>query len=784
MSGGVRIFDPRSPGEAAPQAVETPPPPDVFIDPVCGMTVKPDSPHRHEHDGVLYLFCNPKCRVKFIDSPETYRHGDVAEPVEIAGAEYTCPMHPEVRQQGFGTCPKCGMALEPMLPTLDETENPELVDFRRRFWGALPLTTIVFVLAMFAHQRPEIGGIPRVWIEAAFATPVVLWAGWPFFERWWQSIHTLAPNMWTLIGTGTGAAWSYSMVAVIAPSIFPASLGAHGGPGVYFEAAAVIISLTLLGQILELKARARTGDALRALLRLAPSRARRIGRDGHEEDVDIDRVRTGDRLRIRPGEQIPVDGRVVEGHSAVDESMLTGEPMPVTRTPGDALIGGTINTDGSLIMEARAVGATTVLARIVAMVASAQSSRAPMQRIADQVASVFVIVVVAVALAALLGWGIAGGDWTFGIVSAVAVLIIACPCALGLATPMSIMVASGRAAHRGILFREAEAIERLRDVDTLVVDKTGTLTEGRPAVVAVMSTTPHQEDDVLRRAASVNQGSEHPLAKALVTAARSRDLPLAKATSFQALAGRGVQGRLDDATLLLGTQALLQSHGVDTASLGAFIDTQQAAGASIACLAVDGMAAGAVAFSDPVKSTTLSALGKLGEAGVKLIMATGDSGPAAAHVAKVLGLAAWHADARPEDKLALVNSLKAQGRVVAMAGDGINDSPALAAADVGIAMGTGTDVAIQSAAVTLVRGDLRGIAEAITISRDTVRNMHQNLAFAFGYNMLGVPLAAGVFFPFTGWLLSPMLAAAAMSLSSLSVVLNALRLGRARRENA
>ncbi len=772
LSGGVQIFDPRNPGAAPPSQIAEPQNP--FIDPVCGMTVKPESPHRHTHDGVLYLFCNPKCRVKFIDAPEVYLQGTAPEPEIIPGAEYGCPMHLEVRQIGFGMCPDCGMALEPLMPTLDAGENPELTDFRRRFFWSLPFTIGVFVLAMFAHEHAAVAGMPRLWLEALFATPVVLWVGWPFFERWWQSIVRRAPNMWTLIGTGTGAAWIYSMFALLAPSLFPEALQG----GVYFEAAAVIISLTLLGQILELKARARTGDALRALLKLSPARARRLLKDGREEDVEIDRVKPGDSLRIRPGEQIPVDGRVVEGQSAVDESMLTGEPLPVNRRVGDVLIGGTLNTDGSLIMEARSIGASTVLSQIVALVAKAQSSRAPMQRLADEVAGVFVVIVVLIALVALLGWGFFAANWTFGVISAVAVLIIACPCALGLATPMSIMVASGRAARSGILFREAAAIERLRDIDTLVIDKTGTLTEGRPAIIAIRNDPTMDNDHVLALAASINQGSEHPLAKAMIAAALVTGSPLQAVVDFQALAGRGVRGVIEGTEVLLGTKALLDESGVDTTFFSSFIDQHQSQGASVSCLAVKGIAVGALAFGDPIKATTRSALEELREAGINVIMATGDSGPAARHVANQLGMETWRGDARPEDKLALIEELKRAGRVVAMAGDGINDSPALAAADVGIAMGTGTDVAMQAASVTLVRGDLRGIAEAITISRETVRNMHQNLAFAFGYNALGVPLAAGAFFPFTGWLLSPMLAAAAMSLSSVSVVFNALRLAR------
>jgi Cu+-exporting ATPase len=774
MTVGVQHFDPRQP--SPPIEVPREPEHKPFIDPVCGMTVKPESPHRHEHDGVLYLFCNPKCRTRFIDSPETYLGPKRTPPESVPGAEYGCPMHPEVRQIGFGTCPQCGMALEPLLPSVDETENPELTDFRRRFWWSLPFTAGVFVLAMFGHGHAQMGGVPRVWIEAVLAAPVVFWAGAPFLVRWWQSLTRVTPNMWTLIGTGTGAAFVYSLLAAFLPEMFPQALRLHGGVGVYFEAAAVIVSLTLLGQMMELKARARTGDALRALLKLAPSRARRILADGREEDVDVSAVQPGDRLRIRPGEQIPVDGRVIDGQSAVDESMLTGEPMPVPHGEGDSLIAGTLNTDGALVMKAEAVGASTVLSQIVALVASAQASRAPMQRLADEVASGFVLVVVLIAITTLVAWGWLADDWAMGVVTSIAVLIIACPCALGLATPMSIMVASGRAARQGVLFREAAAIERLCEVTTLIVDKTGTLTEGRPELMTTFPVSGVNERELIRYAASVNQGSEHPLARSVVAIARKQGIAIGTVTRFQALAGRGVQGRVDGDDVLLGTTVMLREHGVDTAELNSFVESRQSEGASVSCLAVNGRAVGALVFADPVKPTTPQALLSLREAGVEVIMATGDSSRAAFHVAKQLGIRNWHGDVRPEDKLALVNTFKQKGSVVAMAGDGINDSPALAGADVGIAMGTGTDVAIRSAAVTLVRGDLRGIVGALTISRQTVRNMRQNLVFAFVYNAVGIPLAAGLLYPFTGALLSPMFAAAAMSLSSVSVVMNALRL--------
>lgn len=776
MSEGVQYFDPRQP--VSPPEVPSRRSPDAYIDPVCGMTVKPDSLHRHEHDGVLYLFCAPKCRTKFIDDPESYLASDKAPPESLPGIEYGCPMHPEVRQIGFGTCSICGMALEPLIPTLDETENPELTEFRHRFWWSLPFTAAVFLLAMFGHGQAEMIGVPRVWIEAALAAPVVCWAGAPFFVRGWQSIIQMAPNMWTLIATGTGAAFVYSLTAALVPGLFPEALRPHGEVGVHFEAAAVIISLTLLGQMMELKARARTGDALRALLRLAPARARRINADGQEEEVDVSSVHPGDHLRIRPGEQIPVDGRVIDGQSAVDESMLTGEPMPATRSEGDSLTAGTLNTDGALVMRAEAVGASTVLSQIVALVASAQASRAPMQRLADEVASGFVLVVVLIAVTTLFTWGWFFDDWPMGIVTSIAVLIIACPCALGLATPMSIMVASGRAANHGVLFREAAAIERLCAVTALVVDKTGTLTEGRPELTRVFPVGGMDEQKLLRYAASVNQGSEHPLARSVVTAARKQGVEIEAVTQFQALAGRGVQGHIGGDEVLLGTASMLQERDVDTSPLNGFVEARQTEGSSISCLAVNGVVVGALVFADPVKTTTPDALARLREVCVEVVMATGDSGRAADHVARQLGIDNWRGDVRPEDKLALVNELKQKGAVVAMAGDGINDAPALAGADVGIAMGTGTDVAIQSAAVTLVRGDLCGIVEALTVSRQAVRNMRQNLVFALVYNAVGVPLAAGLLYPFTGALLSPMLAAAAMSLSSVSVVLNALRLNR------
>ena len=758
-----------------------------LIDPVCGMTVSSGSPHQHLVESHTYYFCSAGCRTKFAADPHKYLHPEqsLAEPPDpaLAGAEYSCPMHPEVLQLGPGTCPKCGMALEPVMPSLEEQDNPELDDFRRRFWWTLPLTGLVFVIAMSGGAFDGLLGATRPWVELALATPVVLWAGRPFFERWWQSLFTRQLNMWTLIGTGTGAAWLYSVVATVAPGSFPDSFRMSGQVGVYFEASAVIISLTLLGQILELKARSETGAAIRALLGLAPKTARRIRDDGTEEDIPLTHVHPGDRLRVRPGEKVPVDGVVLEGGSAVDESMLTGEPMPVGKSPGDALIGASLNTSGALVMQAEKVGSATVLARIVQMVANAQRSKAPMQRMADRVAGYFVAVVISVAVLTFFGWGLfgPGPGWAFGLINAVAVLIIACPCALGLATPMSVMVATGNAAARGILFRDAAAIEHLREVDTLVVDKTGTLTEGKPAFDAVTAAGEFTDDEVLRIAASLDQGSEHPLAQAIVTEAGRRKLALAPAEGFESASGVGVSGTVDGRAVALGNTALMDQQGVDWRILAAQAERLRARGASVMYLAVDGRLAGLLAVADPVKASTPEAIAVLRASGLRIVMATGDGLTTAQAVAAELGIDEVHGEMRPQDKDDLVAALQAQGHRVAMAGDGINDAPALARADVGIAMGTGTDVAMSTAQVTLVKGDLRGIAAARQLSVATVRNMRQNLLFAFLYNGLGVPIAAGVLYPFTGLLLSPMIAAVAMSMSSLSVVGNALRLRRRER---
>ena len=749
-------------------------------DPVCGMTVTEKSPHHIQHEGRPYYFCSARCLQKFSAEPKKYLQpvAPVADATAAAGTLYTCPMHPEIRQDHPGNCPKCGMALEPEMPELEETDNPELVDFQRRFWWTLPLTAVVTVLAMLGHRLAWFDMATQSWIELVLTLPIALWAGWPFFVRGAQSIVNRSPNMWTLISLGTGAAFVYSVVATVAPQVFPESFVSMGRVAVYFEAATVIISLTLLGQILELKARSQTSAAIRSLLGLAPKTARRIAADGSEEDVPLTHVHVGDLLRVRPGEKVPVDGVVVEGSSSVDESMLTGEPLPVTKRAGDKLIGATMNTSGALIMRSEHVGSATVLAQIVQMVALAQRSRAPMQRMADTVAGYFVVGVVGIALLTFFGWGVFGPQpsWIYGLINAVAVLIIACPCALGLATPMSIMVATGRGATNGVLFRDAAAIENLRKVDTLVVDKTGTLTEGRPTFERALGAPGFGEDEVLRLAASLDQGSEHPLAAAIVAAAREKGLTLDRPEQFDSESGIGVRGTVAGKALALGNTALMTLLGVDVSTLAEQAEALRAQGASVMHLAVDNHLAGLLVVSDPVKATTPDALASLRKAGLRVVMATGDGLTTARAVGQRLGIDEVHGEVKPADKLALIETLQAQGRFVAMAGDGINDAPALARADVGIAMGTGTDVAMNSAQLTLVKGDLRGIATARELSVATVANMKQNLAFAFVYNALGVPLAAGVLFPFTGWLLSPMIAALAMSLSSASVISNALRL--------
>ncbi len=750
-------------------------------DPVCGMMVDPaTTPHQARHDGNDYAFCSDGCRRRFIADPQRY----LAAPAGIvkpapAGTRYTCPMHPEIVQDGPGSCPLCGMALEPAMPSLEDDENPELTDFRRRFWWSLPLSVATMALAMLAMTPVLYGLSPdlRVWIELALATPVVLWAGWPFLQRWAQSIRNRSPNMWTLIGTGVLAAFGYSVVATVAPGLFPPSFQQHGHVGVYFEAAAMIISLTLLGQLMELRARAKTSAAIKSLLGLAPKTARVLREDGHEEDVEIAALQPGDRVRVRPGEKVPVDGTVMEGRSSIDESMLTGEPVPVGKTVGDSVIGATLNGTGSLVVRADRLGDDSMLAQIVQLVAQAQRSRAPMQRMADTVAYWFVLAVLSVAVLTFFGWGLFGPapSWTHAVLSAVAVLIIACPCALGLATPMTIMVATGRAAQHGVLFRDAEAIEALRQVDTLVVDKTGTLTEGRPAFRDVQAVPPFHADQILQWAASLDQGSEHPLAAAIVAEAKARRMTLTAVADFDSLTGMGVQGVVAGKALLLGNTALMDEHGIALEALREGAAQLRSTAASVMYLAVDGQLGGLLAVADPIKASTAEAITQLHRDGLRIVMATGDGTATAEAVARELGLDEVHGEMRPADKAALIRTLQAQGRTVAMAGDGINDAPALASADVGIAMGNGTDVAMSSAQVTLVKGDLRGILRARQLSTASVRNMRQNLGFAFLYNALGIPVAAGVLYPL-GIVMSPMLAALAMSLSSVSVISNALRL--------
>ena len=766
----------------APEGPASGPTDQTLKDPVCGMTVTRQSPHHAEHAGRPYWFCSAGCQGKFLSQPQKYLAPATAPaeppPATAEGTVYTCPMHPEIRQDHAGSCPKCGMGLEPVMPSLEDEANPELADFTRRFWWTLPLTVVVTVLAMFGHQLGWMDMAAQSWLELLLTLPIVGWAGWPFFVRGVQSAINRSPNMWTLISLGTGSAFVYSVVATVAPQAFPDSFISMGRVAVYFEAAAVIISLTLLGQLLELKARSQTSAAIKSLLGLAPKTARRIAADGTEEDIPLAHVHVGDRLRVRPGEKVPVDGVVVEGSSALDESMLTGEPLPVSKRAGDKLIGATLNTSGALVMQSEHVGSATVLSQIVQLVAMAQRSRAPMQRMADAVAGVFVYGVVAAALLTFFGWGLFGPEpsWVYGLINAVSVLIIACPCALGLATPMSIMVATGRGATHGVLFRDAAAIENLRKVDTLIVDKTGTLTEGRPSFEQALGVGGFEADEVLRLAASLDQGSEHPLAAAIVAAAREKHLALDKPEQFDTASGIGVRGNVGGKPLALGNTALMAQLGIDVAPMAAQAEALRAEGASVMHLAVDGKLAGILAVSDAVKATTAEALAALRKAGIRVVMATGDGLTTARAVAQRLGIAEVHGEVQPADKLKLVEKLQSEGRVVAMAGDGINDAPALARADVGIAMGTGTDVAMNSAQLTLVKGDLRGIATARALSVATVANMKQNLAFAFVYNALGIPLAAGLLFPFTGWLLSPMIAALAMSLSSASVIGNALRL--------
>lgn len=754
------------------------------VDPVCGMTVDPlTTPHHVEYAGQQYHFCSAKCRERFIARPEVFLEGTVPPPA--AGGDdviYTCPMHPEIEQIGPGTCPICGMALEPKGVAISDAPSEEFLDMRRRFIVSALLSVPLAVLVMLRHFWPATvefaGGRTLDWIELILATPVVLWGGWPFFVRGWQSVLRRRLNMFTLIALGTGVAWAYSVIGTLAPEIFPPSFRTHdGGVGLYFEAAAVIVTLVLLGQVLELRARERTGSAIRALLDLAPKTAHLV-EDGAERTIPLDLVRLGDRLRVKPGEAIPVDGIVVEGTSAVDESMLTGEPLPVAKSPDSEVTGGSINGDGSFIMEAQRVGSETMLARIVQMVAEAQRSQAPIQKKVDQVSAWFVPAVIVVAVLAFAFWSFAAPPPSvpFALVAAVSVLIIACPCALGLATPMSIMVGVGKGAQAGVLIKNAEALERFAAVDTIVVDKTGTLTEGKPALVAVEPAAAQDENELLTLTASLERSSAHPLAHAIISGAEARSLSLLPVEDFESVSGKGVVGRVGDRRVAIGNAPMMEAEGAHEPGMADAAGRYRDEGATVMFVAIDGKFAGLVAVADPIKATTARAIDLLHEQGLRVIMLTGDNRRTADAVAKKLGIDEVIADVLPQDKDAAIDRLKSEGRVVAMAGDGVNDAPALARADIGIAMGTGADVAVESAGVTLVRGDLMGLVRARRLSRAVTRNIRQNLWFAFGYNGLGIPVAAGVLYSVTGLLLSPMIAALAMSLSSVSVIGNALRL--------
>jgi len=797
---------------------------DLHKDPVCNMTVSNDSKYHYNHAEKDYYFCSEQCLHKFKENPEQYLGKETSPSLETHGESmtYTCPMHPEIQQQGPGHCPKCGMALEPMgvLAAATKTEytcpmhpevvqdhpgncpkcgmalepvtvgceekNEELIDMSRRFWVCTVLALPVFFLAMIADMMPS--WLPNwlsmqavQWIEFALATPVVLWGGWPFFVRGWQSVRTWNLNMFTLIALGVSVAWVYSVVALLFPQIFPPIMRMEGGlVHVYFEAAAVITALVLLGQVLELRARSRTNAAIQMLLGLAPNTARIVRKDGTEEDIPLEQVQPGDTLRVRPGEKVPVDGTVVDGQSNVDESMVTGEPIPVAKSAGEKLIGATVNGTGSLLMRAEKVGADTLLAQIVHMVAEAQRSRAPIQKLADVVAGYFVPAVVGVAVVAFIVWWVWGPEprLAHAVVNAVAVLIIACPCALGLATPIAIMVGTGRGAMAGVLIKNAEALEIMEKVDTLVVDKTGTLTEGKPKLIAVQAETGFKEDEILRIAASLERASEHPLAEAIVKGVEEKGIDLVKANDFQSVTGKGVTGQVDGHTVAAGNVKLLESLGISVGGLSQQADKQRAEGQTVMLISIDGKAAGLIGVADPIKNSTAEAIRDLHAEGIRIVMITGDSHVTAEAVAGKLGIDQIHAEVLPEQKAELIKQLQAEGRIVAMAGDGINDAPALAQAQVGIAMGTGTDVAIESAGITLVKGDLRGIVRARRLSRATMSNIRQNLFFAFIYNTAGVPIAAGVLYPFFGILLSPMIAAAAMSFSSVSVIGNSLRLRR------
>lgn len=766
--------------EAAPESYLT------AKDPTCGMTVdRATARHFLKHEGEKFYFCSAGCKTKFEANPSAYLDGNRPAPKPVPkGTLYTCPMHPEVVSDHAGDCPKCGMALEPMgVPAADEGPNPELIDFTHRLWISAALSLPLLVISMGPMiglpVRDWIGEPVATWVELVLATPVVLWAALPFFRRAWNSLVNRSPNMWTLIGLGVGTAYLYSIVATLAPGLFPMTFGGHGeSVPVYFEAASVIVALVFVGQVLELKARERTGSAIRALLDLAPKTARRIGANGSETDVPVDEIQAGDHLRVRPGERVPVDGSVVEGQSTIDESMITGEPLPVEKAKGDALTGGTINKNGTLIMQAEKVGADTTLSRIVELVAKAQRSRAPIQTMVDRVSAVFVPAVVAAAVIAFAVWAFVGPEprLAHALLAAVAVLIIACPCALGLATPMSIMIATGRGAQEGVLVRDAEALERFAKVDTLIVDKTGTLTEGKPNLTDIVTAAGVEQARLLSLAASLERGSEHPLAEAIVAGAEERGAQFVEISGFSAVTGKGVEGRSGETTIALGNAAMMADLGIATDAVNTETERLRGEGKTVMFIAVDGKLAGLVAVADRIKPTTAAAIKALHDSGLRIVMATGDNGKTAAAVARQLGIDEVRADMLPEGKKALIDELRSKGRIVAMAGDGVNDAPALASADVGIAMGTGADVAMESAGITLVKGDLNGIVRARRLSEATIRNIKQNLAFAFGYNALGVPLAAGVLYPIFGLLLSPMIAAAAMSLSSVSVIGNALRL--------
>ena len=773
--------------ESGPGTGVTPP----LKDPVCGMTVKPTTAHRTMHDGKEVLFCSARCKEKFVANPAHYlkpassapepaKTPDPATTGSASKVEYTCPMHPEIVRGAPGSCPICGMALEPRMPVLDAGPDPELRDMTRRFWIAAALTLPLLAIVMGEMVGVTLlTGRARVWTELVLALPICTWAAWPFYERFAQSLKNRSLNMFTLIGLGVGVAFGYSLVAALVPGVFPAAFQNHDGTvGTYFEAAGVIVTLILLGQVLELRARSSTGAAIRKLLGMAAKSARRIAADGSEADVPLDQIQVGDRLRVRPGEKVPVDGVVLEGASSIDEAMVTGEPIPVEKQAGDRVIGATVNGTGALVVRADKVGSETLLARIVAMVAEAQRSRAPIQKLADQVAGWFVPAVIAIATATFIVWSLVGPDprMAHAIVNAVSVLIIACPCALGLATPMSIMVATGRGASMGVLFRNAEAIEVMRTVDTLVVDKTGTLTEGKPRLVSVVPAAPHDEATVLRLSASLERASEHPLAAAIVAGAKERGAVIAEVAEFASVTGKGVRGTIEGRKVALGNRAMMEAENVDTSALSERAEALRGDGQTVMYVAIDGAFAGLVGVADVIKDSTPEAIRTLKAEGLRIVMMTGDSKTTAQAVAKKLGLDDVIAEVLPDQKAEHVARLQAEGRKVAMAGDGINDAPALARAHVGIAMGTGTDVAMESAHVTLVKGDLRGIARARALSRATMSNIKQNLFFAFIYNTAGIPIAAGVFYPFTGWLLSPMLAALAMSLSSVSVIGNALRL--------